>query len=361
MNKWKKLKVRFWALSKIAMIIIILIWLAVAALTAHAFTTKQFIEQKINKNVIIQSTVFDYKTKALPYGVVGVEGVIFPKTQNVVDVYVKTAITADKPVTVKGNYSILLKLVAEGLWERTTTLKGRQNFNMKGESVEVINQKVSIDLGKIYSDIETISNKAIGHMPAKFLLHVIPVIEGDITFENRKINLESNTAMMFELSESQMMLSGENEYFWRTPVDEIKVVEYKLNLFNLMVPVPVYRYVSLSVFLIYSAFVLLVLISRKQIEIEHMTEDDKIEKRYRNRLVSVRQPIEFKDKTLIPLDSMKELVRISDEQDRGILKYRDDMEEKTYYCVIEDDYIYIYTVNEDNGKKKGLYNYMYDF
>ncbi|HHW00714.1 MAG TPA: DUF5305 domain-containing protein [Clostridiaceae bacterium] len=348
MDKWKKIKKRLGALSKKALIFIISAWIVITLITAHAFTRSQFIEQKFNKNMITQKTVFDYKTKELPFGINEAEGIIFPKTQNIIDVYIVTTVNAVEPVKVKGNYSVLLKTVAEGLWERAVTLEDKKYFDNEGETVEVINQKVSLDLGKILSDIDTISNEVIGYSPSKFFLSIVPVIEGDITYENNKIDLESGMVMTFELAQNQVVLTGEREYSKQTPVDEVNVLEYKINLFGMMVPVPVYRYVSLSVFLIYSGFALLILISKRQTGIEHMTEADQIERKYRNRLIPIQQPIDNKNKTVIPLESMKSLVRVSDEQDRGILEYHCDTEGKTFYYVIEDDYLYTYTIDINN-------------
>jgi len=347
-DKWNKIKKRFQAVSRETLIFIILAWIVITIITAHAFTTSQFTEEKLNKNIITQKTVFDYKTKELPYGINGAEGIIFPKTQNVIDVYIEITVNAVEAVKVKGNYSILLKLIAEGLWDRTVTLEDKKYFDNEGETVELINQKLSIDLEKILKDVETISSEVIGYGPSKLLLNIVPVIEGDITYENNKIDLESGMAMTFEFSQNQVVLRGEKEYSKQTPVDEVKILEHKINLFGLMIPVPVYRYVSLPVFLIFSGFALLILILKRQEGIEQMTEADQIEKKYKNRLIPIQQPIDYKNKIAIPLESMKSLVRISDELDRGILKYHCDTEGKVFYYVIEDNYLYTYSIDINN-------------
>jgi len=333
------------------LVFIVLIWVIITILTINAFTTNQFIEQRFNKNVITQNTVFDYKTKELPNGIIGSEGIIFPKTQNLIDVYIKTAITSIKPVSVSGNYSILLKLIAEGLWQRTETLVNKQYFNKEGDTIELINEKVSIDLEKIFNDIEIISNEIIGARPSKFLLNIIPVIEGEITYENDRIVLENDfeNNMTFELFQSQVTFTGEKEYLKETPIEEVETIERKMNLFRKMIPIPVYKYTMLSIFLIYSSFVLLTLVSKRQMRIKRKTEADEIEKKYKNRLVPIQQPIDYKNKTHIPLESMKSLVRISDELDRGIFRYRSNKEKKIFFYVIEGDYIYTYTIDMNNN------------
>ncbi|HHV95115.1 MAG TPA: DUF5305 domain-containing protein [Clostridiaceae bacterium] len=350
-DKWIKIKIRLCGLPNKTLIFIIIVWIIITIITVHAFSTSQVIELKTNKNIITQRTVFDYKTKELPNGVIGAEGIIFPKTQSFIDVYIETTITAIESVNVKGNYSILLKIIAEGLWERAETLKEKQYFNNEGESIEVINQKVSIDLEKIFNDIEVISNEIIGSRPTKFFINIIPVIEGDITYESNKIDIESNMVMKFELSPTQVTFNGDEEYLKQIPIEEIEVIENKINLFGLMVPIRVYRYISLPIFLIFTSFILLILILKRQIRIEQMTEVDEIERKYKNRLVPIQQPIDYKNKTHIPLESMEALVRISDEQDRGIFKYRSDIEGKIFYYVIEDNYIYTYTIDTDNNRK----------
>ena len=354
MNKRKKIKIMLGTLSGKTLIFMVLVWIVVTILTAHAFTTSQFIEKKTNKNMITQSTIFNYKTKELPNGIIGSEGIIFPKTQNLIDVYIKTAITSIKPVSVSGNYSILLKLIAEGLWQRTETLVNKQYFNKEGDTIELINEKVSIDLEKIFNDIEIISNEIIGARPSKFLLNIIPVIEGEITYENDRIVLENDfeNNMTFELFQSQVTFTGEKEYLKETPIEEVETIERKMNLFRKMIPIPVYKYTMLSIFLIYSSFVLLTLVSKRQMRIKRKTEADEIEKKYKNRLVPIQQPIDYENKTYIPLYSMKSLVRISDEQDRGIFKYRCDIKEKIFYYVIEGDYIYTYTIDINNKEKE---------
>jgi len=349
MDKWKKIKIKLLTLSDKTLKFIMLTWIIITILTIHAFTTSQFTEQKFNKNMITQRTVFDYKTKELPNKVVEAERIIFPKTQNVIDIYIETTITAIEPVNVKGNYSILLKIIAEGLWERTETLKGKQYFNNEGETIEIINQKVSIDLDKIFNDIEIISNEIIGHRPSKFLLNIFPVIEGDITYESNEIDFESNMVMKFEFSPTQVIFTGEKEYLKLTPIEEVEVLEHKMNLVGLMIPVPVYRFITLPIFLISSGFVFLIIIFKIQIRIEQITEADKIERKYKNRLVPIQQPIDYKNKIHIPLGNMESLVRISDEQDRGIFKYQCNIEKKVFYYVIENDYIYTYTIDEKSN------------
>lgn len=83
-----------------------------------------------------------------------------------------------------------------------------------------------------------------------------------------------------------------------------------------------------------------------------MTEADEIERKYKNRLICVQQPVDCKGKISIHLESMKSLVRIADEQDRGILRYNSDTEEKIFYYVIEGDFIYTYTIDINNGEKE---------
>lgn len=345
MNSWKKVKYVFGNISTKSLAFIILLWVVITVLTVHALITRQFSEYTFDKNMITQRTAFDYKTEELPDGIVAAEGIIFPKTQKTINVIVETEVSAVEPVSAEGNYSILLTITAEGLWERSVALKENQHFSTRGTNIGLINENVSVDLEKIYSEIELISSEIIGNRPGKFLISIAPVIEGYITYEDSKVKLESDMSMKFELAQNQVALTGEKEYLKQIPIEKTETVENKINIFGAVISVPVYRYITLPVFLLYSVFALLIIISKRRIQIEQMTEADEIEREYKNKLVPILRPLDYKSKVHIPLVSIESLVRVSDEQDRGIFKYQCDEEGKIFYYVIENDYIYTYTVD----------------
>lgn len=341
MDKWRNLQ-KLRSMSRRVFISLLIVWIFFMTLAAYAITQPQYIEQKIQTNIIEQKVVFDYETEELPEGILGLEGIIFPKYQKTMDVLINATVASQEAVEVKGNYTVVLELLAEGLWKKEFPLEETQSFNIYGEENEIINSKFTIDLENIYKETEAITNNIIGISPSKYILTIKPIIEGTVIYNNSVIPLSVNNGISFDVSQSQVLLTGEKGFSNNTPIEEIKMVEQKLNIIGFSIPIMYARYIFSLIALVLMFILIITLISKKGQLRKKETEKVIIEKKYKNRLVPIEKPVDNSNKTYVPLQSFKSLVRLADEKDQGIFIYNIS-NDKTHYFVIDNQFIYTYT------------------
>ena len=357
MDKWVKAQRNLSKISKRSLIFITILFIFSIVFFTYALLSPQYVEQKIVNNNVTQKIVLDYKTKNLPDEIIEDEGLIFPKTQNTIDVSITSSIISQQVATVNGNYSIVLKLIAEGLWQKIIPLTEKHNFNFEGKENEIINVEVTINLEEIYKDIEDISNNIVGTRPSKYLLKIQPLIQGNVVYKSSTKPMDITSDITFEFSQSQVTLNGEKEFTQNKSFEGTKMIEHKLNILGLSIDIPLSRYIFGSIsLLIFILFILIVYSKRKHHKKINYTEKYFIEKKYKNRLIDLDENIDITKKINIPLVSFKSLVRISDEKDQGILKFYNSANERTSYYVIDNDYVYTYTVGIKLKIKEAIVN-----
>lgn len=344
MNKWKEIEKKLRNLPKKFTIILFILWLISMGIAIYVGMKPLYVEEKVQTNRITQKTSFDYQTQKLPNEIIGFDGLIFPKTQNSIDVSIDTMISSEAPIEVEGSYFITLKLIAEGLWESNIPLTQKQSFRITGEKNQIMENKVTIDLQKIYNDTEWIANEIVGVRPSKYTLKVQSIIEGIASYKDKKVNLDTASDITFEVSHSQVTLTGEKEFVKQIPIEESKMTEQTINLLGLTMSISTARYILTMIVLCMSILCILVILSKKKLSKERMTETEFIEKKYKNRFVPIEKQLDDTNKVCIPLQSFQSLVRIADEKDQGILQYYNAESDKVDYYVIDGTDLYTYTL-----------------
>lgn len=319
-------------------VIVLLIFIISAILSVIYITKPRYINKTLETNVLTQKTSYEYKVKSLPNGLQEFDGKIFPKVQGKVNIIIKSQLTSQNEVDISGEYYIILKLIAEGLWEKNMVLTRTKKFEDSGTDIIILNEEIVIDLNKILNEIEVIGTDILGIRPGTYRLEVKPVIEGFALYNDSTISLESDNQIVYFLDSMQVRLDEEQSmtYDKITPIEKTVSEEQFVNIIGYGVSLIVIRYIWCSLFLI-STVLLIIIISRKR-------HDKQYKSKYENRMIVIQNNVDYSGFAVIPITPLKSLVRIADEKNQFILKYINKINKSIHYYVICDNHIYLHEI-----------------
>lgn len=352
MNKRNNKQNKFEHFSKNTITFMTILWVISMVLEVYTIIQPQYIEQKVQTNSITQITNFDYESEKLPDGIQSIQGSIFPKIQKKINISINSVITSELPIKVEGTYSIVLKVIFDGLWEQTIPLIKQKKIKIVGTENQIIKEQVNIDLEKVYNDTKIIANEIMGSSPDQYSLKIQPIIEGNAIYENKKVQLDKTPNITFEFTPSKLNLIQDQlkEFTQKTPIEEIEIINNSFNIFGIKATMPTAIYIFSFIFLSISILLILIVISKLKIKKQRIVNNIEEEKKYKNRLIQIKKQIDKSSKIDIALQSLDSLVRIGDEKDQGVLKYYSSEENRTYYYLIDGSYIYSYVL-QHNLKK----------
>lgn len=345
--------------SKLLLVGAVALFMVFAVLSVDALRRPQKIEEKVVSNKIVQKTNFDYKIEVKPCilypdgGIVSPEGDIISEITKSIKLTVNSDITSEKPVTVKGTQKVTFSLIAENLWERQYVLTQEKPFEMNGMENKIIQSEYVINLQELYDFMEKVQ-KEIKAYPEKYLIKLKPQLNGNIIFEDKEIPLDTTPEITFEAGSNFIKLldSEENqesekktngrEFIKETPVENINTIYPEYNLFGRNFPIIAVRYgfsitaLLLLLFIIYSL--------KQKIKLPEgkvLSEAEKIDKKYKSRLLFLQGAINKKDKSVFTLQTFKSLINLSDERELPIVRIKND-DMTVSYQVVDGDCIYVY-------------------
>lgn len=310
------------------------------------------------ENNITQATNFVYKADILPYtlnttgGISDIDKTIFTKITKDIIVNVKSGINADKEITVVGTRKLVMKLIAEELWEKEYVLSPEENFELVGTDNLIFHEDYNLNLKELQNLIEQVG-KEISTSPSSYRIEIIPIISGTIAFQDQVIPISINANSSFDYSETIIRLNEENEISQSMPVMNTTVTPQVLQLAGMKLPMGM---VKLIIGLLY--FSLLIFIGYKfYYYLKYCrpipSKEQQIDKKYKNRFINVMNELNTSTYEKIELDSFLALVKISDEKDSLILRY--DGSKTVSYYLIDARYVYIYQIIKENDKAVELF------
>lgn len=314
------------------------------------------IEQVYYENAIRHKTSYEYKVDVMPSslypsgGVITPEGKVFTKITKGIRVNPSSLIIADKPVSVKGSYSIILKLAAEDYWEKDfAILKSNTPFELNGTDNAFLEAEVYIPVDDLLSFIEKLEEE-LGVAPSQYLLKVQPIVEGIITASDDAIPIDPIPEMTFSLNRRELVLMGEKEFEKEIPVKKMGVSAADFNALGVAVPLAAAR----ITFSLISLFILIYLSIPIMNGIKHrrdgMPESAVIDRRYRKRLIHLKDKVDLTVEHILSVDDFDSLIRIADEKELPVLRYEDADSNKIYY-VIDGQCVYSYKPCSIEDKK----------
>lgn len=337
--------------------ILVLFWAASAVIAITAVGQADEIEVKIFENNIVQNTVFDYKLDVIPCtlypagGTITPEGPVFTNITRSIRLKLTSNLKAEDSVEVDAEKRVLIKIVAEDYWERDYMTCTAEKLNLQGMDICLLDEELNILPGEINNYVKKVEEE-IQVRPSKYYLKIKPLLTGKVKYKGEEIPIDESPELSFEIRNGLLLQQGEKEYLKESKLERINRVHQDFNLFGVEMPLAAARYL----FSLIALFGLLILLNeviqlmkrRKSMQ----TEAQKIDKRYHNRIVDVKNKVSSEKKNLLVLESFKALIRIADERELPILRYKHNIESVTYYVADGID-LYLYNA-KDLPQKPGV-------
>ncbi|QCJ44343.1 hypothetical protein FAY30_21900 [Bacillus sp. S3] len=327
-----------------------------SALSVYSLLQPTTITNQLNGNKLQMLTNYDFKAEIRPNilypdgGTIDVGPTIFKKITTAIPVRLKSTITAENSVVAEGTHEVQLVIKAGSLWERSFPLEQKQDFKQEGTKIALIDNDYKIDLQSVQSFITQVEDETGIHSD-QYVLEVIPAINGKILYNGVERTIQIQDALAFQYSFDEISLSGEKTFTTSAPfLTEAQTITNPLKIAGFELPLQSVRISSslLSILLlIFLAVTSKGWLLRRQSK-HSASQTDRINKKYRNRVIPVSQKINISQKSIFILDSFQSVIKISDEKELPIFFYKDHQNKSGTYFIVDGDYLYSYeTSNTD--------------
>lgn len=352
--------------SKIMLGVSILLLVLFSAIAFRTFTSPEHVNMVTYMNNIQQKTDYSYKIDVIPSSLYPYGGTITPEhriftkiTENLI-VSISSMIRAEKPVLVEGSYKIIIKLVAEDLWEKEyNIIISNQKINIEGTEISLINDAVRIPIHDIL-EYTQIMEQELGYSSDRYLISINPIIEGTIKAGNKSNPIASPPELTFSLTSRDISLIGEKSFVNDNPVQETEVLVSDYNFMGFSIPLSIARLVSFILTLGPLTYISLYTVNALRNQKENTYESVAIDLKYKNRLINLKRSFDYSDKYILIVDDFKSLVRIADEKELPILRFEASAVSVNYF-VINGQCIYSYQcdntsqINHSNAEEQTTY------
>lgn len=334
-----------------------IVWILSTILAYKALKQPLKVEQRNVENRIIENTTFNYKVEVekstlFPKGgIVEPEETMFTSITKAIHLNINSNITSDGPVTVQGIKRVYIKLVAEGLWERQFILDPEKKFNLQGNENKLVDNDYAVDIKEIAEYIEDVEKEIIVR-PDKYLLTIKPEFEGNIIYNGNEFPIDSAPEFSFEFS-NQIKQIGESEFTIEKPIETIMSISQDFKLLNISIPLMTARLMFSIISLALLGLVSLGIYRPFKLNDADESAADRIDKRYKNRLINIERNILVSNKINVNIKSFKSLIQLADDKEQPVLRYKNSDIGRVYYYVIDGDCVYSYSAN-DKGENLSL-------
>jgi hypothetical protein len=344
--------------SKFFYTFVILLWIVSTIFACSAFRQPLQLEHKIIENKIIQKTAMDYSVEVIPCllypegGIIKTDSPILTNITDSINICLTSTISAERPVVVQGTYQIIARLVSEGVWEKEFVFKEETPIRVE-EDAPFINLEHKIVPSYYQGFIEAVEEDTRTRS-SKYLLTIKPLVEWDIIFNDNRIPLDSTPEFTFELTNGLMKLVNEapddlmdphsplnskTEFVKEDVIERTEISAQKYNLFGWDFSIIASRYVFAIISLLLLVYLLSLLVREKRLIKQALTEAERIDKKYRSKIIPVKRLL---DTQLLNLESFKALLKIADEKEQPIFRYRESDDTVIYY-VVDGDHVFSYS------------------
>lgn len=346
--------------KKIFYIAAVIIWISSTILTLYILRLPTEITEEADKNEIIQELAFIYKADLIPFSLIPDGGIIefdkrtFTRVTNDIIVHINSHIKSDKPVKIKGTKKVVLKLLAEELWEKEYLLEPETSYSLEGTHNILIDDDYQIGLNDLVSFIEVVEQE-ISNRPGRYIFEVKPIITGVINYNGKEIPIDLASQSNIEYSDTQITVGEEKTFSRSTPITDTIVIPQKVNILGKEIYVLNAKYLITITNIV--IFLSLLISTIHTIRVKKLTEPEvhKIDKKYKARLINVMQDVNESKHERIVLDSFTSLITISDEKECPIFRYENN--EKVVYCTTTEGYVFIYEVQNIPAKEINIKNH----
>lgn len=340
---------------KILYIGAITICLLYTVFTLHILRLPTEIAEETDKNNITQETIFNYKADLTPFalnpdgGIVDFDQRTFTKVTNDIIVHISSSIKSDKPISINGTKKVVLKLLAEELWEKEYLLDPETKFSFEGHDNILIDDDYKIGLNDLSSFIKVVEQE-INTRPGRYVFEVKPIITGVIHYNGKEIPIDLLSQSNIEYSDTQITVGEEKTFTKATPIADTIVIPQKVKVLGNELSVISAKYIFTITNLIILLSLILGTVYMVRKSKSNQSETENIDKKYKARLINVMQEVNESKHERITLDSFTSLITISDEKECPIFRYED--KAKVVYYTATEGYVFVYEVQ--NIPVKGI-------
>ncbi len=330
-----------------------LIWILVSILLIHLLKQPSVMVKELYNNDIMQNTSFAYQADVLPYslhpsgGIIDITSATFTEVTRDIIIHIQSSIKAERPIRIRGSKKIILRLVAEDLWEKEYILSDETSFQLEGTENLIVDTDYSIKLQDLIAFMEQLE-KEVNTRPGRYTFQIEPVISGVIIDGDYQVPIDLYAYTTLEYSQAQILITGEKEFTKSTPIISTQTIEQSFGFLGLTTSLLFAKYLFTGLYLaILSAIIIRIVQSIRRNKSE-ASEVQLINKKYKLRFIDLLQELDASEYQEIPLDSFQGLLTISDERDSPILRYEDSL--RVIYYVLADGYHFLYRLNKQEEK-----------
>ena len=336
-------------------IIIIIIFLVLIGFTINSFLTPIKVKKNIETNIIEEKAMFDYKVRVKPSilypsgGVIEKNNSILTEITKDVVVDFEYSIKSKKPINIIGDYKVYLYVISEGLWEKEFLLKGNNNIIIKNNDNKVIYDKIEIKLNEYINIIDEITEeiKASGN---RVIVKIQPKIKGDIYYNDDKTPMKLNPELIFDYKGKYLSLAKDSSLKFENNESIHKTITKSNYISFLTKNISVKKARCIFSFLSIISLIIFIIIYRKKISQNNMSNFQKIDYRHKKRFINIKNKIEEKNLIDVYVKDMNKIIDISDEVEVPILRYEN--KNQIIYYLPHNKCLYKYLFHKKNDDSR---------
>lgn len=333
--------------SKFYLGISIILFLLFLILSLKSIKQPLKYQEKSISNKIVQKTNITYSTEVLQDGMSSLNGAIFPKVQKNLKIHVTSTVTSEKPVSIEGQGNIYCNLIAEESWKQVIPIASKIKIDLNGNNNTIVNSDFEISLVDIKSRMEKVESQITGISSGKHILKIVPDLQANILFENKKIPLDNTYELSFEYASNVVKPLGENkELIKDITIEDIKTNKSIFRLLGIALPLVLSRYLLSSITI--GFFILIIMNFRfLKLGLSSSTQTASyIDKKYRDRLIVLQQEPNLVNRIMLSVGNFKELIQVANDKDLSLLRYNKGNSDIVIYLAIDGECIYYYMIND---------------
>lgn len=272
------------------------------------------------------------------------EGIIFEQIVDHINASFTYNFQSENNSQISGNYYILAQ-IQNDYWEKTFTIVEKSYFNYSGINF-VFSKEFPIDY-RLYNEIVKDINEEIGVSVAEPILKIITYVELNGKTGNKFIYDSFSQFFTIGLNKKIIEIS-ENLNLDKTEYDtEIQVLYDNEVLEQRNV------WLSTTIIFLIVIFLFSIFTKNKIVIVDKVEKQLKlINKKYGEWVVETSKNNPSLEKTIIQLNSMDDLQKVSEELGKPMVHYNSDIKKQHEYYILDNDIAYQYILKQEEKIKK---------
>jgi len=269
-----------------------------------------------------------------------------------IDTIFKYEFKGDKAKDLRGSYNIIARVQGYNtgkndniviIWERDFTLVPTTSFTINSER-KAIEENLKITLGNYNNFVSRIIQASKVNCSASLNVIMNISIEGDTGVGYIEETIAPT--LTIPLNTSMFEISGNTDIEQPGAIEETRQVQLpvnrkKINIYAIIV----------SVLLLALGYLKFFTVSKLDKDL-YKKQLKSIFRKYGDRFVALKREIEAANGNIIQVNSMDDLVRVSDELSKPIMyKYSSDYKDINSFYVVDEDEVYVFSLKDIEFKK----------